>query len=164
MTPASRPFLLRLAILALATWGLASCSTATVANGGKISKVKYYHLVPGTPVTSNDPAIRFERDHHLYGAVTKAEIMDRGGHYYTIFWKADDRSQPVTVRFEYRQASTGLTSKVVEQEFADVRKSNIAKFQVTGGEYTSSGRVTAWKVTLMRGKDELASQESFLWN
>lgn len=164
MTPATRSLFRTLAVMALALGGLVSCSTVSVGSGGQISKVKYYHLVPGSPVSSQDPAIGFERDYHLYGAVTKAEVMERGGHYYTVFWKADDRTQPVTVRFEYRQANTGLTPQVVEEEVTDVKKSNISRFQVTGGEYTSGGRVTAWKVSLMRGKEELASHESFLWN
>ena len=164
MTPASRFLFARLSALMLAVLALASCSTVSVGSGGRISKVKYYHLIPGTPVNTNDPAIQFERDYHLYGAVTKAEVMQRGGHYYTIFWRADDRAQPVTVRFEYRQANSGLTPKVVEEQVSDLRRTNISRFQVTGDEYTSNGRVTAWRVTLMRGKEELASQDSYLWN
>lgn len=111
-----------------------------------------------------DPAVQFERDYHLFGAVTKADVTERYGHYYTIFWKADDRSQPVTVRFEYRQANTGLETKVLEQEVTEVHRSNRSNFQVVGGEYNASGRVTSWRVTLLRGKEELVSQQSYLWN
>jgi hypothetical protein len=90
--------------------------------------------------------------------------MDRGGHYYSIFWKVDDRSQPVTVRFEYRQANNGLTTKVLEETIDDVGRWNTTKFQVTGDEYNTNGRVTSWRVTLMRGKEELVSKASYLWN
>lgn len=164
MASESRSFICRLFVLALLATITASCSSARVGPGGRISKVKYYHLNPGNPVSTVDPAVEFERDYHLFGAVTKAEVTDRFGHYYTIFWKANDRTQPVTVRFEYRQANTGLTAKVVEQEVTDVRRSNSSKFQVSGSEYNTSGRVTAWRVTLLRGREELASQQSYLWN
>lgn len=143
---------------------LASCSSVSKGPGGEISKVKYYFMVPDKKIRANDPAIVFEHDYHLYGAVTKKEIMARGGHYYTIFWKVNDRTQPVTVRFEYRQANTGLTTKTLTTEVDDVRKSNVTKFEVTGDEFITNGRVTAWRISLMRGKEELASQESYLWN
>ncbi|TDU71333.1 hypothetical protein EI77_02457 [Prosthecobacter fusiformis] len=141
-----------------------SCSSVSVGPGGQISKVKYYHLHPGSPVNTVDPAVQFERDYLLYGAITREEVSDRFGHYYTIFWKATDRTQPVTVRFEYRQANTGLDAKVVTEEVVDVKRVNSSKFQVSGSEYNTSGRVTAWKVTLLRGQEELASQQSYLWN
>jgi len=164
MASASRSYICRLIALTLLSVLTASCSSVSVGPGGQISKVKYYHLGPGRPASTIDPAIQFERDYHLFGAVTKAEVTDRFGHYYSIFWKATDRTQPVTVRFEYRQANTGLESKVITEEVTDVRRSNRSRFQVTSGEYNTSGRVTAWKVTLLRGNEELASQQSYLWN
>jgi hypothetical protein len=164
MTPEARTFYTRLFLVAVAAITVVSCSSVSVGPGGRINKVSYYHLIPGKPVISKDPAITFERDHRLFGAVTKEEILARGGHYYSVHWKADDRSQPVTVRFEYRQANTGLTSQTMEEEVTDVRRTNVSNFQVTGDSYNSNGRVTAWRVSLRRGKEELASQESFLWN
>lgn len=160
----SRLILSLLIPLTVVLMTLTSCSSTSVGPGGEVTKVKYYHLVPGQPVSTRDPAIQMERDYHLYGAVTRAEIMGRGGHYYTIFWKAYDPSQPVTVRFEFRQANTGLTAKIREETVTDVRAKNLSRFEVTGDEYLNDGRVTAWRVTLLRGKDELASQESYLWN
>jgi hypothetical protein len=96
--------------------------------------------------------------------VTKAEMMDRGGHYYTVFWKVNDRSTPVKVRFEYRQANDALATKVQEVDVENIRRSNISRFQVTGDEYKNGGRVTAWRVTVVRGNEELVSQRSYLWN
>ncbi len=163
MTLASRTFFLRLVALALMASSMVSCSSPTVGNGASISKVKYYHLVPNKPIVAYDPAITFERQHYLYGAVTKAEVMNRGGHYYTIFWKTDDKTQPVTVRFEYRQADSGLTTKTQQEEVTQVRRCNVSKFQVTGDEYQTGGRVTAWRVSVLRGNEELVSESSFLW-
>ena len=164
MAPVLRSTFCHFSVLALLAFVLASCSSAVQGPGGRISKVNYYHLPAGIPTSTNDPAMQFERDHHLFGAVTRAEVSERYGHYYTIFWKADDRTQPVKLRFEYRQANTGLDPKVIEAEIADIRRSNITKFQVTGSEYNTGGRVTAWRVTLLRGQEERVSQQSYLWN
>ncbi len=164
MTPESRHFLGRLLGMALLVTTLMSCSSASVGPGGRISKVKYYHLIPEMAVNSQDPAIEFERNYHLYGAIRWSDVMNRGGHYYDIFWKVDDRTQPVTVRFEYRQANLGLTSKTMEQEVTDVRRSNVTKFRVLGSDYRRDGRITAWKVSLVRGREVLAAHESYLWN
>lgn len=160
----SRLSICRFFALALLASLTASCSSVSVGSGGQITKVKYFHLSPGKPASSIDPAIQFERDYHLFGAVTRTAVNDRFGHYYSIYWKVDDRTQPVKVRFEYRQANTGLDAKVLEEEVTDVRGTRRSEFQVTGSEYSSAGRVTAWRVTLLRGNEELASQQSYLWN
>ena len=94
---------------------LSACSSTTTGPGGKISKVKYYHLMPFfTPQTTNQ-TILFERQHFIYGAVSKKEIVDRFGHYYAFFWKTNDRTGPVTVKFEYMQGKSCLlyTSRCV---------------------------------------------------
>lgn len=164
MAPALRFSFCHFSILALLAFALASCSSAVQGPGGRISKVNYYHLPAGIPTSTNDPAVQFERDYRLYGAVTRADVAERYGHYYTVFWKADDRTQPVKLRFEYRQANTGLDAKVIEEEISEIKRNNITKFQVTGSEYNTGGRVTAWRVTLLRGQEELVSQQSYLWN
>lgn len=164
MTKETRTSCLRLGCLAILALALSACSSSVKGPGGTISKVKYYHLMPFfTPQTTN-PTILFERQHFIYGAVTKKEIVDRFGHYYAFFWKADDRTGPVTVRFEYQQAQSGLKKKVQEQVVEDIHRSNISKFQVTGAEYQKSGRVIAWRLSILRGKEELVSQQSALWN
>lgn len=165
MTTLSRLFCLRLGCLAILSLTLAACSSAVKGPGGRISKVKYYHLMPGEPLRTTDPALVFEFQHMLHGAVTFKEINERYGHYYTVFWKANERNEgPVTVRFEYLQAQSGLKKRVQEQIVDDVRRSNISKFRVTGDEYHKSGRVTAWRLSVLRGKEELVSQQSALWN
>lgn len=154
----------RLLLAALTVSLLAACTSVSVGPGGRITKVNYYHLNPGVVTRTLDPAVAFERDYHLYGAVTKAETVDRQGHYYTIFWRVDDRSQPVRLVFDYRQANTGLEVRSQELEVETPRRKNVSHFQVTGGSYHTQGRVTGWRVRLMRGDEELASQQSYLWN
>ncbi len=164
MTKETRTSCFRFGCLAILALALSACSNSVQGPGGKISKVKYYHLMPFfTPQTTNQ-TILFERQHFIYGAVSKKEIVDRFGHYYAFFWKASDRTGPVTVRFEYLQAKSGLSKRVQEQVVEDIHRSNISKFQVTGHEYQKSGRVIAWRVSILRGKEVLVSQQSALWN
>ena len=131
---------------------------------GQITNVKYYLLDPGMPNNiSDDPAIPFERQYLLYGAVTQKDVNDRSGHYYTVFWDVADRSQPVKVRLEYRQQTTGMEIKSQEVEVTDVRKHNITKFQITGDEFIKKGHVMCFRVTLVQGKETLAENKSFMW-
>ena len=169
----------RLLCAVLSCVALASCTSVSKGPGGEVTKVKYYFHDPLIILRTQDPAVFFERQHHMHGAVRAADQLGRAGHYYTVMWKADDRSQPVTVRLEYRQANTALKVHVKEQEVTDVRKRNETQFQVIGTDYqlpygveadqpeaanaVAGGRVTAWRVSLLRGKEELASQESYLW-
>ncbi len=165
MTNESRSSCLHLGCLAILVFLLSACSSAVNGPGGRIGKVKYYHLMPNYQARTIDPPIVFERQHFMYGAVTKKEIMERFGHYYAVFWKVNDRSAgPVTVRFEYMQEHSGLKTRVQEQIVEDIHRNNVSKFQVTGEEYQKSGRVNAWRVTVLRGKEELVSQQSALWN
>ena len=159
----SLPASLRVFALLLAALALGACSSSVEGPGGKITKVKYYHLQPAVPAITQVQAVNFEREHYLYGAVTAEEIRNRFGHYYTIFWKLDDRTGPVTVRFDYRMANSGLKAFSKEIVVDDIRRSNITKFEVNGEEYQKNGRVTMWKVSVLRGKEELVSQQSFLW-
>lgn len=163
MTSSVRLFVSRLLGVAMVGCAVVSCSTVSKGSGGEITKVKYYFLDPQQTLRTYDPTLRFEREHYLHGAYTAAEQIARTGHYYTAMWRADDRSQPVTVQFEYRQANTALQVKKLEQVITDVRKNNETKFTVIGPEYTVGGRVTAWRVSILRGKEELASQDSYLW-
>lgn len=143
---------------------LGACSSAVTGPGGKITKVKYYHLQPGVPQMTQVKAVNFEREHFLYGAVTAKEINARFGHYYTILWRAFDRQGPVKVRLEYRMANSGLKIFTKEVLVEDVRRSNTTHFEVNGSEYQKNGRVTMWKASILRGREELVSQKSFLWN
>jgi hypothetical protein len=125
--------------------------------------VKFFHLIPTERLRTSDRSIAFERQYLLRGAVTAAEQQERAGQYYSFLWKVTDRSQPVTLKFQYRQANTGLETQVMTQEVVNVRRSNWSKFQVTGPAYHGNGRVTAWKLSLERGSEVLASQQSYLW-
>lgn len=154
------------ACAALGLLMVACSSPSNVADaGGKIWKVKYYHLASiGTPIPSADPSIPFERDYHLYGAISNKQREARVGNYYSVMWKVTDRSQPVKVRLEYRQQATGLAVKTKEMDVPAVDKNNVTRFAVIGEEYSTNGPVTAWRVSLVRGKQVLAESKSYLWD
>jgi len=166
MTLRSLPSFCRAILAAGLGLTLASCASTNPAGpGGKIVKVKYYHLNDhSTPIPASDPSVPFERDYHLHGAITNKEREAREGHYYTVMWKATDRSQPVKVRLEYRQQKSGMTDQKQEQDVAQVRRSNQTRFEVTGQEYLDKGPVTSWRATLVRGKEVLAEAKSYLWD
>ena len=143
---------------------LMSCSTKQVGSGATIVKVNPYHLADvSKPIDAVDPSLQFERAAILHGAISNAERTERQGDYFTIFWKAEDRSQPLKVRLEYRQKLTGLTVKSVEQEVTDVRRSNTTKFSFIGNEYVTHGPVTSWRASIVRGKNTLVDYKSYLW-
>jgi hypothetical protein len=153
-------------VLAAAGLGvlLGACSTKQVGNGATITKVNPYHLPDAfVQIKASDPTLAFQRDAILHGAISTAERRERQGDYFTIFWKAEDRSQPVKVRLEYRQKSTGLKVKTIEQEVVEVRRNNTTKFDFIGNEYVTNGPVTSWRASLVRGKDTLVDYKSYLW-
>jgi len=51
----------------------------------------------------------------------------------------------------------------MEDQVSNVRKNNVSHFDVIGEQFQKDGRVSAWRVSLVRGKEVLASQESYLW-
>jgi hypothetical protein len=145
---------------------LASCGTTkkTADNGAKIEKVKYYLLKDiNKPIVSGDPSIPFERAYHLHGAITNKERVARTGNYYDVIWNASDRSQPVKIRLEYRQEKTGPKITTVEQEVASPRKHNVTSFSIIGDDFITNGAVGSWRVTLLRGKEVLSEERSYLW-
>jgi hypothetical protein len=139
---------------------LSACATKPQG----FTKVKIYRLNPEAKITAVDPSIPFEHEHLLYGAVSRDDREARRGNYYTFFWKVDDKSQPVKVRFEYRQAVTRSAVKQQELEIANVKGSNITKFQITGNEFQTAGKVLAWRAVLLQGGKEIATTRSSMWN
>jgi len=139
---------------------LSACATKPQG----FTKVKIYRLNPEAKITAVDPSIPFEHEHLLYGAVSRDDREARRGNYYTFFWKVDDKSQPVKVRFEYRQAVSRSAVKQQELEIANVKGSNITKFQITGNEFQTAGKVLAWRAVLLQSGKEIATTRSSMWN
>jgi hypothetical protein len=161
----SLPTLCRALMAGAFAMALASCSaTNPPGPGGQIVKVKYFRLDSKTPpIAGFDPSVAFERNYYLHGAVSNAERTARDGHYYSVIWKVTDRTQPVTVRLEYRQQNTGMKVQTIEQVATKIGRTNVNRFEVNGQQFVDGGSVTSWRVTLVRGKQVLAEAKSYLW-
>ncbi len=146
---------------------MASCSstkTKAASAAGKIDKVKYYNLLDiNKRIVSADPSITFEQQYILHGAVSTKDRLARQGNYYTVFWSVTDRSQPMKVRLEYRQQKSGAKVLTSEQEITAPKGSNVTKFAIIGDAFVTNGAVTSWRVLLVRGKEVLSEEKSYLW-
>ncbi len=144
----------------LAAAALSSCASSPQG----FTKVKIYRLHPSARITAVDPSIPFEQQHLLHGAVSTAERDARQGNYYTFFWNADDRSQPVTLRFEYRQSTTRSAVKSQEIAVSPVKRHNVTRVHIVGPDFVAAGKVLAWRAVLVQGGKEIASTQSFMWH
>lgn len=155
------PLFLALAALLL----LSSCASAKKQHPmGFIKKANDYHLQPGVRIETDDPMIRFEYMHRIYGAVESADYRDQYGHYITAYWQGVEKGSDVVIRLEYRQAKTGATLQTLDSTPDKVRWRNTTDFQVTGAAYTEGGPLTSWRVVLVVNGQEADVFESFLWN
>ncbi len=144
---------------------LAPFGEAVAGQGAEISKVNYHFLTEDTTSQeAEDPMVHFERRHLLHGAIYLSEQRARYGSYYTVFWEAEDRSRPVTIRFEYRLEKSAAATRVREIEVLDIGRKNVSKFSVIGDEFQTEGKVVAWRATVIRDDQVLASHASFLWD
>lgn len=147
-------------LLAVATACLASCASSSK---DEIAKVNIYKLKGKDGVISADPAISFEQKYYLYGAVSNADVAERVGNYYNVHWSVADKTQPVKLVLTYRHSTTGATTYTKEVTPDVIKRKNNTQLQIVGEEFTTRGHVTAWKIALVRGKEELAVHKSYLW-
>ena len=114
------------------------------------------------PATTQAAAITFERQYHLFGAVTKLDQHQRFGNYFDFFWRVK-RPADVTVRLEYRQEKLHAHVQAQEISYTDVRGNQKTEFRVVGDDYFDNGRVIAWRCLLINGGKIVAENRSFLW-
>lgn len=155
-----------LAVAGVSLAALNSCQSTPDADVAEsaITKVDYYHLKTiGEQRESQDPMIYTEAAYYLHGALTNEERLARVGNYYTVYWKTEDETSPVTIEFQYTQSNTGSEVKKQEQTFTAHKGKGRAKFNILGQDYRRDGRVIAWKATATQNGVEIGSQVSFLW-
>lgn len=130
-------------------------------------KTKQYFLDPlrrgltgGAPV---DASILFERDYHLFGAITALDQRQRYGNYYTFFWRAKRRAD-ITVRLEYRQENLHAFTQAREVQYRNIRGNHETKFAIIGDDFFDDGRVIAWRASLIVNGQIVAVDRSYLWD
>lgn len=112
----------------------------------------------------NDPMARNEKLRRLHGAVSMEERKNLLGAYYTIHWKdADTKLGPASIAFEYQQGATGSSIKTVHRDFPKHSTSGKTEIAIIGDDYFQGGRVLAWRATLRRGNQIVATRQSYLW-
>ena len=128
--------------------------------------VKQHLLRDQTRDSDEEPMVRMEKERRLRGAISMEERRQRLGQYYTILW-SDPKGKgqgPVEVVFEYRQGASGSRIKRMTQSFPAHEVQGSASFAVAGDDYFKNGRVLAWQAKVFRGRAELASKRSYLWD
>ncbi len=127
--------------------------------------VKQFVLRDEKENAQDEPMIRMEKERRLRGAVSMAERKERLGQYYTFVWSdaAGVGDGPVEVVFQYQQGATGSLVKRMVKNFPAQDASGTSDFAVIGKNYFEGGKVLAWKATVTRGKKQLATRQSYLW-
>jgi hypothetical protein len=127
--------------------------------------VKQYQVRDQALNPNDEPMVRMEKERHLRGAVSMAQRRQRLGQYYTLLWHDPTGAgqDPVKVVFQYQQGATASQVKRMTREFPASDAEGRAEFAIIGDDYFKGGKVLAWKATLQRGKRELATRQSYLW-
>jgi hypothetical protein len=124
---------------------------------------KLSSVAPNSPgATIQDASITFERQYHLYGAVTYLDLRQRYGNYFTFFWRAK-RDANVTVRLEYRQEKLHAHVQAQEISYSNARGGHKTDFKVVGDDYLEDGQVIAWRCLLIENGRIVAENRSFVW-
>ncbi len=112
-----------------------------------------------------EPMMRMEKERRLLGAVSMEERRAKLGQYYTLLWQdeAGIGSGEVEVVLQYQQGATASQVKRMVRKFPAAIGSGKVEFAIIGDDYFKNGKVLAWKATLQRGKNVIATRQSYLW-
>ncbi len=127
--------------------------------------VKQFQLRDQDTRSTGEPMVQMEKARRLHGAVSMAERRNKLGQYYTLLWHdpAGADQGEVEVTLQYQQGTTASRVKRMVRCFPAADSQGTAEFAVIGDDYFKGGKVLAWKATLRRGKREIASHQSYLW-
>ena len=152
----------RLWICVLLAGGLAAAGPAPAATGRVIKVLPQFLDLKGR--NSLTPSL-YERD--LYQARLLRYTNECSGMRFNVEWKAKgEAAAPLKIQVELRGVAHGDFPKQLVLE-KPVQPggwfSHWAVFNLVGEEYKDFGQVTAWRVTLWEGSQQLGEQKSFLW-
>ena len=132
------------------------------AGAGKIIKV-LPHFLDAQGRHTKSPSL-YDRD--AYQAWLRQHPEARSGVRYDVQWKARKVTGPLKLRVELRGIAEGNLprQKTIETELKPGHRwSHWSGVALTGDDYKAFGEVTAWRVTLWDGDQQLGEQKSFLW-
>ena len=152
---------MKIFVIALAALCLASC-----AGSKDILEVRQFQLRDQAANKAEEPMVRMEKLRLLHGAVSMEERRQRLGQYYTLIWEHPEGagSGPVEVLFEYRQGGSASKIKRMSELYPAEAEEGVVEFAVIGDNYFDNGKVLAWRASVSRGGEELASKQSYLWD
>ena len=110
-----------------------------------------------------DEMIGFERQRLGVGPITNVDRLEVRGHYFGFYWRTRQPG-PVTVRFEYRQATLGSYVQAREVSYDHPKGTIETKFQVIGDDYLNDGRIIAWRTLLIADGKIVGLTQSYLWD
>lgn len=127
--------------------------------------VKQFQLRDLQHVKEDEPMVRMEKERRFHGAISMTERRARLGQYYTLIWQdaAGAGQGEVELVFQYQQGATASHVKRLVKTFPAADAKGTAEFAVIGNDYLHGGKVLAWKASLFRGKREISSRQSYLW-
>lgn len=128
-------------------------------------QVRQYHL---RTIDAEDmrqaPMVRGEQMYRMRGAVSREERRQRLGQYYSIHWKKDSNAEAaVKIIMDYHQAATGAKVLTMSQDLPAAETSGLVEFSVSGESYRTGGRVLAWRIRMMSGKEVISEKRSYMW-
>lgn len=139
--------------------GLGAC-----AGPDNLLTVKQFYVRDQQDDQNIDPMVRSEKNRIFHGAVSMEERRERLGQYYTVLWNdAEGAGSDHTVVFEFQQGGSGSLIKKRTASFGGGESSGKASFSVIGDDYFKGGKVLAWKISLLRGKEVVSTRQSYLW-
>lgn len=144
---------------------IATALTAACANPQPLRVTT--HVVRDQEPTgrTGDPMANNEKLRRLHGAISMEERKQRLGQYYTLNWHHPEGQghAPANITFEYQQGATASRIKTIQREFPAKDASGTTEITIIGDDYFQNGRVLAWRATLRRGNETIATRQSYLW-
>jgi hypothetical protein len=128
----------------------------------KITKVHDFRNDDNYHPDKND-ALQFEKDYWSWGTITNEEIANIKGQYFVITWVNNGERSDFKTRFEYRQVNSKSTVRSLMLDHPQAKGATRSTFAVVGAAYKIYGQVYAWRFTVSRGDEVVASDQSFIW-
>lgn len=106
----------------------------------------------------------YERD--AYQAWLRAQPAEAAGLRFDVQWKPAAASEgPLVLRVEARMGKGPVTQTLTVEQTIELkgRRSRWTGLRLPDESFRSAGDLVAWRVSLWKGDQRLASQTSFLW-